>query len=187
VTVDIGFSNGVGGDAEGDSFVSIENVTASNFADGVWGSEEDNHVFLWWGDDYADGRGGVDTLNGGGGNDILVGGGGGDALGGDAGNDNIIGGTGDDWMWGGSGSDAFWVDADSLERGGHDRIMDFQDAGAEGTDYIRFDAVRYDQLIWYEQGTSAIIQIVLDQGGSHYVEVKNATLAAIADQYYGHG
>ncbi len=37
VQVDIGFSNGVGGEAQGDSFSGIEGVTASNLNDGVWG------------------------------------------------------------------------------------------------------------------------------------------------------
>lgn len=199
-----GVSTASGGEAEGDTFISIEGVTATNFGDGVAGDDGDNRIFTWWGEDWVWGRDGndaidgggdtdrlwgergVDVLNGGDGFDFLDGGSGGDALGGDAGNDNLIGGTGDDWMWGGEGSDAFWIDAASLENGGHDRIMDFQDNSATATDWIRFEGVRYNQIVWYEQGSSAVIQVALDSGGSHYVEIMNFTLGQLSDQYYGH-
>lgn len=69
VDINLGTGVGTGGDADGDSFVSIEDVTGSDFNDNLTGSAGQN------------------TLTGGAGNDILSGGG-------DA--DILIGGDGSD-------------------------------------------------------------------------------------------
>jgi Ca2+-binding RTX toxin-like protein len=66
------------GDAAGDTFSGIENVTGGSAADNITGDGNDNTL---------DGGAGIDTLNGGSGNDILIGGAGGDAMTGGAGSD----------------------------------------------------------------------------------------------------
>ncbi len=75
------------GDAAGDVYDSIENLTGSRFDDFLAGNDKAN------------------TLEGGGGNDILHGLDGDDRLFGGAGNDLLLGGAGDDWLDGGSGID----------------------------------------------------------------------------------
>jgi Ca2+-binding RTX toxin-like protein len=72
-----------GGDAEGDTFQNIENLTGSVYADTLWGDD------------------GINKLMGMDGNDILKGFGGADS---------IYGGNGADMMWGGTGSDTYYVD-----------------------------------------------------------------------------
>jgi Ca2+-binding RTX toxin-like protein len=65
VTVNLATGAGTGGDAQGDVFVSIENVIGSAFADVIVGKANVwNNVF--------DGRGGDDTLTGGLGDDAFV-------------------------------------------------------------------------------------------------------------------
>lgn len=86
--------NGVitGGAAQGDIFVSIENVTGSIFGDRIKGNGGGNVLTGLGGDDTLEGRGGDDTLLGG------------------NGNDRLDGGTGDDSMNGGAGDDTYVID-----------------------------------------------------------------------------
>ena len=87
VTINLQTGGGTGGDAEGDSFISIENLIGSNLADKLTGSTGANVV---WGGD------GNDQLDGGGGNDSLYG---------DAGDDTLKNsGTGIHYFDGGSGN-----------------------------------------------------------------------------------
>jgi Ca2+-binding RTX toxin-like protein len=79
VTVNLAFG-GLGGDAQGDTYIDIENVMGSSFADTIIGDSFHN------------------TLNGGAGNDHLQGG---------AGGDTLIGGVGADTLTGGEGQDIF--------------------------------------------------------------------------------
>ena len=95
LTVNLRLDRGTGS-AAGDSFVSIENVSGSNFFDILAGDFGDN--ILW-------GLGGDDTLNGDRGDDILHGGIGNDTLSGGDGVDVMNGGEGDDTLIGGSGVD----------------------------------------------------------------------------------
>jgi len=66
------------GDALGDTYTAIENVTGGSAADNITGDANANTI---------DGGAGTDTLNGGNGDDILIGG---------AGGDNLTGGGGID-------------------------------------------------------------------------------------------
>jgi Ca2+-binding RTX toxin-like protein len=78
VTVNLATGIHSGGDAAGDSLMSIENVTGSAFADVLTGDSSAN------------------VLSGGGGRDELYGG---------VGTDTLVGGIAEDWLEGGSGAD----------------------------------------------------------------------------------
>lgn len=78
VKVNLGAGAGSGGDAAGDTYISIEAVLGGS------------------GNDTLTGDGGANTLNGGAGDDLLNGG---------AGNDTLIGGAGADQLNGGAGRD----------------------------------------------------------------------------------
>ncbi|HEV8391554.1 MAG TPA: type I secretion C-terminal target domain-containing protein [Dongiaceae bacterium] len=69
VTVDLGLGFGAGGDASGDTLVSIENAIGSNLADTLTGTTGANKLEGGNGADVLTGGGGADTLDGGLGND----------------------------------------------------------------------------------------------------------------------
>ena len=87
VTVSLSTGTATGGDAEGDTFISIENAVGSDH------------------DDTLIGDGSANTLRGDAGDDVLMGGAGNDSLWGGEGNDLLIGGTGEDSHNGGTGID----------------------------------------------------------------------------------
>jgi Ca2+-binding RTX toxin-like protein len=101
---------GWGGDAEGDIFGDIENLTGSIYADSLWGDDGVNEFMGMEGNDTLKGFGGADSLHGGNGNDTLAGMDGEDVLRGDSGNDTLDGGAGADTMLGGTSSDTYYVD-----------------------------------------------------------------------------
>ncbi len=90
-------TGGTGGEAAGDTFVSVENVLGSDFDDHITGNFDRNQLYGGGGDDWLDGANGPDVLVGGAGNDTLVGGLEGDTLYGGAGADTLIGGDKYDW------------------------------------------------------------------------------------------
>lgn len=63
--VEVNFTTrtGIGGDAEGDSYISVEGVVGSEFADILIGSEDDDFFSPSNGADAIDGRGGSDTVS----------------------------------------------------------------------------------------------------------------------------
>jgi Ca2+-binding RTX toxin-like protein len=87
VTANLTTRIGSGGDAQNDTYFSIEGVIGSHFADTLVGD------------------GGGNTLRGGGGDDVLMGAGGGDTLDGGDGNDHLYGSVDHDVLIGGAGLD----------------------------------------------------------------------------------
>ena len=75
---------GNAGDAAGDTYLSIEGLIGTNFADTLSGDNNANEVQGLNGTDALYGFGGNDTLKGGAGTDSLYGGAGADALDGGA-------------------------------------------------------------------------------------------------------
>lgn len=140
-----------------------------------------------WGDsgkDWLWGGSGGDTLHGGNDDDTLFGLSGSDTIGGDSGNDVLNGGSGADWLWGGAGSDYFEFSlSDHIGDGNVDVIADMDDSGGFN-DYIHFIDIPFSQLIFYNQGTSAVIQMWQPAGGSSYIEILNFSIAQLQDQYY---
>ena len=151
VTVNLATNANSGGDATGDTLISVENLFGSRFGDNLTGDLRDNLINGLGGNDIIDGAAGNDKLFSGAGSDILNGGAGDDTLSGqsgfnrlngDGGDDLILGGTdadfinggtGDDIMSGGMGADRFIFDTGH----GTDRINDFED----GTDLIDLSAL----------------------------------------------
>lgn len=74
VTIDVAARTASGGDAEGDVFDQIENVTGSGHNDFIWGDGSSNTLDGGAGSDQLYGRGGDDWLIGGRGADYLDGG-----------------------------------------------------------------------------------------------------------------
>ncbi|MGV6800861.1 MAG: calcium-binding protein, partial [bacterium] len=72
VTVDLALGVGVGGEAAGDTYTSIEIVKGSHHNDTLWGDTEFNNLFGNDGDDILGGREGDDTIQGQGGADTFV-------------------------------------------------------------------------------------------------------------------
>jgi Ca2+-binding RTX toxin-like protein len=128
VAVNLATGSGVGGSAEGDRLLSIENVFGSDHNDTLIGDNNNNALTGLGGNDFLKGAGGSDRLNGGDGADNLKGGGGSDVLLGDAGDDILDGGSGEDTMIGGLGNDTYLVDNPD------DHIIEF---GGQGIDVVR--------------------------------------------------
>jgi Ca2+-binding RTX toxin-like protein len=87
VAVNLLANTASGGDAQGDAFVSIENLQGSAYADSLTGDAGANQLVGGAGDDMLDGGAGADSVVGGDGNDWIAGGSGADTLDGGAGYD----------------------------------------------------------------------------------------------------
>jgi Ca2+-binding RTX toxin-like protein len=72
VFIDLGSNTASGGDAVGDSFANIENLTGSSFNDEIFGSATTNRLDGGFGNDLLNGGAGSDFINGGGGQDVIV-------------------------------------------------------------------------------------------------------------------
>jgi Ca2+-binding RTX toxin-like protein len=128
---------GTGGDAQGDTYVAIENVNGSQGADSLVGNN------------------GVNLLNGYDGNDSIDGAGGHDLLDGGAGNDQLHGGSAMDQLTGGAGADAFifvTTTESPSTAAGRDLITDFSHPQGDRIDLSLIDAntgVAGDQAFTY--------------------------------------
>jgi Ca2+-binding RTX toxin-like protein len=152
VSVDLQSGSGTGGDAKGDTFVSIENLTGSQYADTLRGTTGTN---------VLNGGVGVDKLFGGAGLDTLIGGKGRDTLQGDAGNDRLTGGL---------DADKFVFAQNQVSNSNLDSITDF---GAD--DVLVFDVTKSSTgslaASEFRIGTKALDandHFIFDTSGSHH-------------------
>lgn len=94
----------------------IDQSSAEEQVDGIFGTTSDDVLRGTRGDDLIRGGDGDDTLSGAAGQDLITGDNGADALNGDTGNDYLIGGQGEDTLNGGQGFDL-------LVGGSHDDLI----------------------------------------------------------------
>ncbi len=104
VNVTLGLT-GMGGFAEGDTLLNVENLRGSIFNDVLSGDALENTINGDMGDDEIFGLDGADTLRGDQGNDRLHGGNGQDRIEGGEGEDELFGNAGNDFLASGPGAD----------------------------------------------------------------------------------
>jgi len=192
VALDLDLGVGTIGDAEGDSYISIENVTGSDFGDLIRGDDNINIIDGASGNDLLNGLGGDDTLNGNLGNDQIFGGDGNDIITGHEGNDGLVGDDGDDILYGNEGDDIIFGGSgqDSLFGGeGDDTLQAIQDLdildGGAG-----FDTVSYTRLT---EGLnvhlrSANNHTVVFADGTEYtgfISIESIRGSSANDQFFG--
>jgi Ca2+-binding RTX toxin-like protein len=111
VGVHLDTGTGTSGDAAGDTYQNIEDITGSSYNDHLEGNSAitGNIIHGSAGNDFIAGNGGYDVLYGDGGNDTITAFGswntGGATMYGGAGTDHLTGGEGDNYMYGGTGDD----------------------------------------------------------------------------------
>lgn len=145
-----------------------QNMTGTNGAETITGTDYDDYIRARGGDDTLIGGEGLDRLRGDDGNDTLWGGEGSDRLEGGNGADilygesewdNLFGGSGNDTLWGGSGYDALYGDADNDAlhgESGDDELYGgmgddtYYYSLGDGSDYIYDDGGENDRLIFDE-------------------------------------
>ncbi|MBX9593648.1 MAG: hypothetical protein K2X46_04740 [Roseomonas sp.] len=135
------------GEAIGDTYSSVENLTGSGFSDILHGDGGANFLRGLAGDDQLWGYAGADTLDGAAGNNTLYAGEGNDRLIVASGTNQLWGGDGDDRMQGGTGADLIQGEAgnDTAIAGmGDDQVVGGEGndslSGGGGTDILRGDA-----------------------------------------------
>ncbi|MBB3019851.1 serralysin [Microvirga lupini] len=123
-------SQNQGLNAIGDSYVSIEGVVGTRFADRLVGDDRSNSL---------QGKSGNDSLSGNLGNDTIIGG---------SGNDRLNGGDGNDVLRGEAGRDSFVFDSALNAATNVDRIQSFS---------VRNDKIRLDDAIFTEAGPAGVL------------------------------
>lgn len=144
-------TNNAGGTAAGDTFIGIENVLGSGFADDLRGDGGNN---------VLDGAKGSDTLNGEAGNDILFG---------QSGDDVLTAGSGNDQLFGGDGDDTFNL-AENLT------ATDKIDGGSGADELLLAPGAAYAAGLTFGTTTVTDVELfTLADGGSYKLTFNNAT------------
>jgi Ca2+-binding RTX toxin-like protein len=203
-----------GGDATGDTFESIENVTGSAHHDTLEGDDDANVLKGLFGDDTLKGLGGADALYGGGDNDTLKGGGGSaDVLDGGDGIDtasyaesdegvfvSIIGGT----AWGGDAEGDTLIEIENLTGSDHDDELEGDDGvnvlrGSSGDDELEGrggadtlnGGVGSDTASYTESAAGVVVSLISDTAAGGHAEgdelnsIENLTGSDHADELRG--
>ncbi|OBQ51898.1 calcium-binding protein [Halodesulfovibrio spirochaetisodalis] len=141
VQISLADGTATGGNAEGDTFESIERIQGSDKNDTLIGDDNANQFHGEAGDDTLSGGGATDILSGGKGNDLINGGDDADLLFGNEGNDRLYGDSGNDSLNGNEGDDKLYggVGNDSLEGGAGADLLDGGD-GIDTATYIHSKA-----------------------------------------------
>jgi Ca2+-binding RTX toxin-like protein len=134
VGVHLDTGTGNGGDANGDTYSNIEDITGSAYGDNLEGNSAiaGNIIHGGAGNDLIQGDGGYDVLYGDDGNDSITAFGtwntGGATMYGGNGTDRLTGGEGDDYMYGGAGNDTLEGrgGVNTLEGGAGSDTFEFQ-------------------------------------------------------------
>lgn len=122
VTADLANASAGRGDAYGDTFVSIENLIGTSYADTLRGDARANEIWGGAGGDKLYGQAGADTLRG------------------EAGVDYLYGGAGADALYGGADGDVFVFQlASDSTSAARDAIYDFT-SGVDKIDLRNIDA-----------------------------------------------
>jgi len=166
-------AGGMGGDAAGDSYKSIENVIGSSRNDTIYGAATGSNVKLGAGDDVfdnnqsnvardvVDGGDGDDTISTGNGSDLLIGGKGNDKLFGEDGNDVLNGGAGNDQIDGGVGFDRMELSGRSSDysvvrnANGTWTVTDLRPGSPDGIDQVSSIETLAFQDAWLPMDTVA--------------------------------
>jgi len=169
--------------AEGDTLKGIDGLRGGLGGDRFAGDNGKNWLWGAGGRDDLDGNGGrdilrggfgIDDLDGGAGNDRLFGNGGRDRIRGDNGADVLDGGWGNDRLWGGRGADTFRF----KEKGGFDRVLDFQD-DIDRLDLRSFDFASARQALSHAEMVNG--NAVFDFGDGDTLLIANFTLNDLRD------
>ncbi|MGL1919521.1 MAG: hypothetical protein OCD03_00690 [Hyphomicrobiales bacterium] len=179
VTIDLALGTATGGEAEGDVFISIENITGSGFADILTGDTGENTLF---------GGAGADVINGGAGNDYLVGEDGNDQIDGEAGDDYIDGGMGNDTLIGGTGNDRLIGEDgnDTLSGGADDDYLN----GGAGVDILQGGG-GIDEISYIGSSSGVIVNLLTqivsggEADGDVISSIENATGTRFDDVLVG--
>ena len=188
----------MGGHATGDSFLGIENLRGSMYADLLVGDMYANTIYGNMAADRIKGMGGDDMLYGGKGDDVLYGGdgmggaGGNDRLHGQIGDDLLKGGLGDDTLAGGAGADKLfggWVEFPDGPDGDPAPMADTE--GIDTADYSLSPAGVHVDLTPADVDESRQTPDAIPMGrggdaeGDEYHDIQNLTGSAHTDMLKG--
>ena len=159
VSLDLNLGVGLTEDAEGDTYVGIENIIGSKYDDLIIADDNINEILAGEGDDIVNALDGDDIVYGGDGDDLLEGGGGNDILHGENGNDTIIGDLDDDVLFGENGDDSLkgGFGNDALNGGVGDDLLD----GGEGLDTF-FGGDGFDRITYVSSLNGVTVSIATE-------------------------